>query len=96
MVIPELVAGEYLHNSNSPLDQSPGNKAPRAVIGRGGVIDAVEPFGFHCFAGKIERLPRSRLHARRQFKTGHAGIEVELARMALPVLPIEAVDKFQK
>jgi len=38
MVIPELVAGEYLHDSNSPLDQSPGNKAPRAVTGRGGII----------------------------------------------------------
>src|SRR4051794_28687356 len=92
MMVPELVAGEELHEANASLDQPPGNQAARAVLARQRVVEAVELLGRLALAADIQRLLRRRLHAGGEFVTRDPRFEVQLPGMPFQVLAVEAIE----
>src|SRR5207247_834270 len=89
VVIPDLAVDEELYETDAALDQTPRNQTTRAVFASDGIVKAIKFPGRFGFAGNIERLFGSRLHARGQFVAGDARFEIALAGMAREMVAIQ-------
>ena len=89
MVVPALVLGEHLHETNAPFDQPPGNQAALAEFTARRIIQAVHLLRRRRLPAQVECLECRRLHLGSQGVRRDACLQVGLADMPLQVPLIE-------
>src|SRR5207253_2686100 len=83
VMVPKLIAREYLHETHAALDQPAGDETAAAVFARGRVVQAIELPGRGTFAVDVQGLVSGGLHACGQFVGGDARVQVPLARTTM-------------
>ena len=93
--VPRLTGEEQLDKAHTPLDQSPGDDAPRPVFGRDRIVQAVHPPGGFGFLRQIQQLGHSGLHSRGHFKISDASLQLAVARMPLEMIDVQLLQQPQ-
>ena len=96
MVIPGVVRFVHdLDESDARFNQATCHQALCPVLGRRGILQAVQLFGCGGLLGEIQVLLGSKLHAGGKFVIANSGFEVRGMRVAVGVFLVEPSDQSQ-